>query len=368
MSTRENDPAAEKTEELGADTGDATPAQRERIAALRRAAAFRNATARAFDTRTERWQEAGLEDQISRSESRKAWREAIVLLVLGIAVIYAFSKRHSITDDGDVLKASRYVTAVLLAVIGWAFAAVLGKAMAPALMRRMDPATAGSVGFLFRLFTIVIVVLISLAIAGVNLAALAVGGAFTAVIVGLAAQQTLGNVIAGAVLLSTRPFRVGDVVAVQGSGITAEGTVASLGLFYTTLLQGRDRMLIPNSVLMNIAVTPQEEPDAVELLARFDSSKVTPRRLQEKLEEEIEVPLLRAPDIELEEVDVDGLVALTIRAVPVDSAHGPVLASQVLAAIRDVGGQTDPHGHEAVDRTGRPLRSRDDKPADPGDY
>ncbi len=82
--------------------------------------------------------------------------------------------------------------------------------------------------------------------------------------------------IAGAVLLSTRPFRVGDLVAVQGAGINREGTVASLGLFYTTLLQGRDRVLIPNSVLMNIAVIPQGEPDAVELVARFDSRKVTP--------------------------------------------------------------------------------------------
>ncbi len=220
-------------------------------------------------------------------------------------------------------------------------------------MRRMDPATAGSVGFLFRLFTIVVVVLVSLAIAGVDLGALAVGGAFTAVVVGLAAQQTLGNVIAGAVLLSTRPFRVGDVVAVQGSGITAEGTVASLGLFYTTLLMGRDRMLIPNSVLMNIAVTPQGEPDAVEVLARFDSSKVTPTRLQEKLEEEIEVPLMRSPDIELEEIDAKGLVSLIVKATPVESVHGPILASQVMRAIRDVGGETDPTGAAR----GRPFRS-----------
>ncbi len=362
MSTPDNEPTTEQTGEVAGQAGNGdTPGQRERIATVRRAAAFRNATARAFDTRTERWQEAGLSGEIDKAESRKALREAIVLLVLIIAVIYGFSKRHEIgfITGNNYLEASRYVTAGLLAVLGWAFAVTLGKAMAPALMRRMDPATAGSVGFLFRLFTIVVVILVSLAIAGVNLAALAVGGAFTAVIVGLAAQQTLGNVIAGAVLLSTRPFRVGDLVAVQGGGINAEGTVASLGLFYTTLLMGRDRMLIPNSVLMNIAVTPQGEPDAVELLARFDSSKVTPTRLQEKLEEEIEVPLMRSPDIELEEIDAKGLVSLTVRATPIDSVHGPILASQVMRAIREVGGETDPQGQPAVDRSGRPLRPDD---------
>ena len=45
---------------------------------------------------------------------------------------------------------------------------------------------------------------------GCSRATLAVGGAFTAVVFGLAAQQTLGNVIAGTVLLSARPFRVGE--------------------------------------------------------------------------------------------------------------------------------------------------------------
>ena len=38
-------------------------------------------------------------------------------------------------------------------------------------------------------------------------------------IIGLAAQQTLGNLIAGMVLLSARPFRVGERVRLQAGGI-----------------------------------------------------------------------------------------------------------------------------------------------------
>ena len=72
-------------------------------------------------------------------------------------------------------------------------------------------------------------------------ATLAVGGAFTAVIVGLAAQQTLGNLFAGIVLLSARPFVVGDRVRLQGGDLAGqiEGVVSSLGLLYTTLVQRR---------------------------------------------------------------------------------------------------------------------------------
>ena len=49
----------------------------------------------------------------------------------------------------------------------------------------------------------------ALRLAGLKPETLAVGGAITAVILGLAAQQTVGNLIAGTVLLSARPFRVG---------------------------------------------------------------------------------------------------------------------------------------------------------------
>jgi len=43
-----------------------------------------------------------------------------------------------------------------------------------------------------------------------------VSGAIFAVVVGLAAQQTLGNLIAGVVLISARPFRTGVVYLVYG--------------------------------------------------------------------------------------------------------------------------------------------------------
>ena len=62
-------------------------------------------------------------------------------------------------------------------------------------------------------------------------------------IVGLAAQQTLGNGFAGMVLLSARPFRVGERVRLQAGAVggTVEGIVSSLGLLYTTLMPAPTR-------------------------------------------------------------------------------------------------------------------------------
>ncbi len=107
MSTPEDtEPTVEQTREQAAEAEEA----RERIAALRRAAALRERTARAFDTRTELWQEAGLSSQIDKAESRKAMREAVVLLILLAGVLFVFANRNEIPllerrqQQGDPLR------------------------------------------------------------------------------------------------------------------------------------------------------------------------------------------------------------------------------------------------------------------------
>ena len=170
-------------------------------------------------------------------------------------------------------------------------------------------------------------------VAGVEARTLALGGAFTAVILGLAAQQTLGNVIAGTVLLSARPFRVGDVVRLQGGtlGGQLEGTVSSLGLLYTTLAKGEDSIMVPNSAVLNAAVLPVREPEAVSLRARLRPG-MTPSDLQELLEKSLRTPLRGVPRITLEEVDGEEVV-VRIAATPRLAAEGRQLASELLSVV-----------------------------------
>ena len=84
---------------------------------------------------------------------------------------------------------------------------------------------------MIRLVALVLSLIVALRIADVSVAAIAIGASFSAVVVGLAAQQTLGNLIAGIVLLSARPFRVGDTVRLQVGELAGqiEGVVTSLG-------------------------------------------------------------------------------------------------------------------------------------------
>lgn len=283
-----------------------------------------------FQTKSHSWQEVGLARQVSQRAARRAWRQLVVLLPAMTAVLLAYRYRHHLFGlDIPV----RVATVIVLVILGWAVARDIGRAAGPALFRRLDPGTAGTVGFLIRLGTIVIAILIALNIAGLPPRTLFLGGAFTAVIFGLAAQQTLGNVIAGTVLLSARPFRVGDRVRLEGGpvGGRIEGVVSSLGLLYLTLANGEDSIMVPNNVVLSLAVVPLREPDSVDLLARLRPD-VRPSDVQELLERHVTIPTRSEPHIELEEVDADEVV-VRIAATPNSSADGPRLADEILAAV-----------------------------------
>jgi small-conductance mechanosensitive channel len=268
----------------------------------------------------------------ARARARRARAQAILILPLVVGVLAAYKYRMELFGlDVPV----RVASVIALVILGWALARDIGRAAGPILFKRLDPGTAGTLGFLIRLFTIVLAVLVALRIAGLRPETLAVGGALTAVLFGLAAQQTLGNLIAGTVLLSARPFRVGDRIRLH-SGATAgaiEGTVAGLGLLYTILRRGKDPIMVPNAVVLASAVEPLREPAKVDLLARFPRD-VKPSAVQELVQERITVPTIARPHIELEEVDGDE-VLVRIEATPQSDTDGPRLADEVLAAVAE---------------------------------
>src|SRR3954463_1502906 len=249
---------------------------------------------RVFETRSHAWADAGLARQLSRAAVKRARIETLVLLPFAVGVLLLYSHRRQLFPGlGTQVQV---VTVVALLAIGWGLARSVGRGLGPTLFKRMDPATAGTVGFLLRLMTMAVSLMVALRIAGLRPSELAVGGAFTAVVLGLAAQQTLGNLFAGTVLLSARPFRVGERVRLQGGGLagTVEGTVSALGLLYTVLTQGEEEIMVPNSVVLNVAIVPLREPDAVDMRARLRPG-VTPSDIQSLLEDRIDVPTRDRP-------------------------------------------------------------------------
>ncbi len=123
---------------------------------------------------------------------------------------------------------------------------------------RAGPAAASVVRLLITLVCYLIVLLIALDLLAVPVQHLLVGGALTGVVFGIAAQQSLGNIFAGLVLLIARPFTVGDHIRVRSGmlGGLFEATVTGMGLTYTSLETDDGPLNVPNAGMLAAAVGP----------------------------------------------------------------------------------------------------------------
>jgi len=82
--------------------------------------------------------------------------------------------------------------------------------------------------------------------------ALLAGVSVASIVIGLAAQNTLSNLIAGFSLLLYRPFHLGDQVQLTTPKGVQTGTVYSLSLGYTVLLNAEnEEIIVPNSVMVS---------------------------------------------------------------------------------------------------------------------
>ncbi|WP_313690795.1 mechanosensitive ion channel family protein [Halorarum halobium] len=81
---------------------------------------------------------------------------------------------------------------------------------------------------------------------GVNVGGLLVGAGFAGIVLGLAARQTLGAVLAGFVVLFSRPFELGDWVRIGDQ----EGVVTDINIVNTQLRTFDDEFLmVPNDTV-----------------------------------------------------------------------------------------------------------------------
>ena len=158
------------------------------------------------------------------------------------------------------------------------------------------------------------------AIAGGLLASSAVLG----VIIGFASQQTLGNFVAGLLIATTQPVRIGDRVTYAGES----GVVEEIGLTYTFIRTvDRRRLIVPNNKLasdtiinasIRSAETFAEVSVAVPLTADLDGAVDA---LREDVSEE------RDADVYVS--SLDGTATVTVRAAAADEVAAQRLEQEL---------------------------------------
>ncbi|HLK25431.1 MAG TPA: mechanosensitive ion channel family protein [Caulobacteraceae bacterium] len=168
---------------------------------------------------------------------------------------------RSFFDDAGALAVNLVVAGAIFALTLWAARVAAG------LVRRAvgrvqrpgakDPTLQGFLGSLARWVVIVLGVMAVLEQLGVRTTSiLAVVGA-ASIAIGLAMQGALGNVAAGVMLLVLRPYRVGDVVEIDGR----TGTVQRLDLFMTELADADNLAIyVPNGKAFGDVVINYSSP------------------------------------------------------------------------------------------------------------
>lgn len=101
-------------------------------------------------------------------------------------------------------------------------------------VKRTEGVTEHQAEITFRIVQIsmyVLTIIIILGFWSVNLSGLLIGAGFAGIVLGMAARQTLGAVIAGLVLMFSRPFEIGDWVEVgDKDGIVTDITIVNTRL------------------------------------------------------------------------------------------------------------------------------------------
>jgi small conductance mechanosensitive channel len=167
--------------------------------------------------------------------------------------------------------------------------------------------------------------------------ALLAGASVASVVIGLAAQSTLGNLVAGVSITIYRPFRLGDTLQVTAPTGTEIGVVELISLGYTTLrAQDGHLIVLPNSiaasqVTLNLSDTFVCGLFSISMHLRRDADLEAARRLAVEVAKE-HVGEKAVLGCYLTKVDGEA-VTLDLRLSAPDAAARDTLRSTLMGAL-----------------------------------
>lgn len=211
--------------------------------------------------------------------------------------------------------APKVVAAVAVLLIGWMFAGWVRSAARKALRKSpIDDILIPFLSGMIHVLVIVIVAVTAMGVVGISTASfVAVLGA-AGLAIALAFQGTFSNFAAGIMLLTFRPFNVGDFVEVGGGS----GSVKEVGIFSCVLNTGDNvQIRVPNSqifgaTIRNFSANDTRRIDLVIGVAYDDDLGVAVRTCMDTISADPRVLADPAPVVAVHELG-DSSVNLVVR-------------------------------------------------------
>jgi small-conductance mechanosensitive channel len=196
-------------------------------------------------------------------------RDLVIGLVAAVIAVAALVVGRDFGDiHGPALnsKLIAWISAAALIVFGFVAARRIADGLGHLVSQR-SIATAGTAVRLVMVaigYLVVIVAAFEVLGLGVAIDHVLVGAGFAGVVLGIAAQQSLGNVFAALVLLLARPFKVGDHVRIRSGALGGvfDAWVLEIGLVYVTVRTEDGVFKLPNSGILAAGVGQLSLPAA----------------------------------------------------------------------------------------------------------
>jgi len=199
------------------------------------------------------------------SSFKEAWHRWTVGLTCALITFGAVIGGSEIQDAQSTVFRRHvvgWICAGVIVVFGVIATRRLANALGSLVSRRSMPAggaatrlVATGAGYVFVLFSV-------FAVLGVSVERLLIGAGLAGVVVGIAAQQSLGNIFASLVLVIARPFGVGDHIRIRSGALSGplDVWVLAIDLAYVTVRTEDGILKIPNSVMLAAGVGQLDPP------------------------------------------------------------------------------------------------------------
>ena len=197
----------------------------------------------------------------------RPWKSIIALVLAIASAVISRAARHDSSVMWTTSHGVNQIVAIGTAVLFLIFGSLATYGLAGKSRELLEPRAGTEHSSVIRYVILIVgavaTLVITLWLFGVNVGTLLLSGAVTSVFLGIAAQQALGNVFAGLVLLFARPFVVGQAIRLRAGALggTLDGTVTEIGITYVRLNTGSSVVAIPNSQVLNAVIGPIPPPE-----------------------------------------------------------------------------------------------------------
>ena len=178
----------------------------------------------------------------------------IVVVRIGIALIEMFFAPELGLQHSHILVGDTLITIVVSFIAITSIRRILQR-----IPTKIPAHLVASISFFSIIIISLIASLILLYLWGVQLQTILVGGGVAALVIGLGVSTIVGNILSGAIMLTTFPAKIGDSIFIVNDNV--HGTIEEVSALYTKIItEDGTEYLVPNSAIIqgNVRILKEE--------------------------------------------------------------------------------------------------------------